>query len=69
MILFLVSGIPLGIFGPAWISDRAGLVVFSPNSTLFLIVIGAIGWAAIIVAALKSKIGRQFAAAMGRSQT
>ena len=64
MIPFLVFVIPIGIFGPAWISDRAELFVRSSDSTLVLIVIGAIGWAATLLAALQSKTERQYTGAI-----
>jgi len=64
MIPFLVFVIPIGIFGPTWISEKAELLVRSRGSTLVLIVIGAIGWAATLFAALQSKTGRQYSGAI-----
>lgn len=52
LILFLVSVITIGIFGPAWISEKRELLARSSELTVVLIVIGAIGWASRVSSSL-----------------
>ena len=66
LILFMVLITPIGIFGPAWIFARAELSVRSSESTLVQIIVGVVGWATMVIAALLSKTGHRFTEAMRR---
>lgn len=62
--IFVLTVIPIGIFFPAWISEKLDVIDRSPSVTIMLILFGC----AVLVTSLwmgwRSKEGRRFASTM-----